>query len=122
MKKQRAKPGTKQGGEYFRIEIQPDNKFVTFRYHDVGDPGHIQRLAGRKENGSWETTTWLISKEDAHIENNKLVPDTKDAKELLEDLSEPIYVKGDVFKASDKSQRKQSKTGSSKSNVGNNKS
>ncbi|MBI4301657.1 MAG: hypothetical protein HY664_03540 [Chloroflexi bacterium] len=99
----RAKLGTKGGGEYFRIVVRPKEEFVVFRYHDIGEPGHIQRLAGRRSSGSWDTQTLLISKEDAHIEGDKLVPDTDDARGVLEQLgSEPKHVKEDIFEAKDR--------------------
>jgi hypothetical protein len=95
----REKPGA-GGGEYFRIAVRPKGEFRTFRYHDVGQPGHIQRLAGKRASGSWDTQAWLISKKDAHLENGKLVPDTEDARGVLEQLgSEPSYVEGDRFEA-----------------------
>jgi hypothetical protein len=101
--KRRAKPGTTGEGEYFRIELRSKEDFTTFRYHDVGDKGHLQRLAGKRPSGSWDTQTWLISKDDAHIEGDTLVPDTEDAKKLIESLgSQPKHLKGDVFEAKDK--------------------
>jgi len=99
----RAKPGTKGEGDYYRIELRDKNEFVTFRYQDVGEKGHLQRLAGKRSSGSWDTQAWLISKEDAHIEGDTLVPDSADARNLLDTLgSEPMHVKGDVFKAKDR--------------------
>lgn len=99
----RAKPGTKGEGDYYRIVVRPKGQFVTFRNHDIGQKGHIQRLAGKRSNGSWDTQTWLVSKEDAHIESDKLVPDTEDARELLEKLgSEPKHIKADIFEAKDR--------------------
>ena len=96
----RARPGVKGEGDFFRIIVRPKEEFITFRNQDVGKPGHIQRLSGHRKSGSWDTQAWLISKEDAHIENNKLIPDTEDAKEVLAELgSEPVYVKGDIFEA-----------------------
>src|SRR5437773_9727269 len=71
----RKKPGTGGTGEYYHVGVRPKQDFVTFRTQDVGDPGHIQRVAGKRQSGSWGTVKWLISKEDAHIEDNKLVPD-----------------------------------------------
>jgi hypothetical protein len=66
----------------------------------VGEPGHIQRVAGKRSSGSWETVKWLIGKEDAHIEGNRLVPDTKGAKEVLKELGvQPIHLNGDRFNA-----------------------
>ena len=101
--KDRAKVGEPGEGEYFRIIVRPKDQFVFFRYHDVGEKGHIMRLAGKRQSGSWATHAWLISKSDAHIEGTKLIPDTEDAKNLLKSLSsEPEYVEGDIFKAKDR--------------------
>jgi len=101
--KRRAKPGTTGEGEYYRIELRSTIDFTTFRYHDVGDKGHLIRLAGRRPSGSWDTQTWLVSKADAHIEGDTLVPDTEEAKKLIESLgSQPKHLKGDVFEAKDK--------------------
>lgn len=100
---QRAKPGTKGGGDYFRIVVRPKEQFVTFRNQDVGDPGHIQRLAGKRGSGSWSTQAWLVSKQDAHIENGSLKPDSSDAKDLFKKLgSQPKRVKADIFEAKDR--------------------
>src|SRR5438067_4681743 len=99
----RKKPGTTGEGEFYRIEVRDKGDFVTFRNQDVGEPGGIERLAGKRESGSWDTVTWLVDKKFAHIEGNKLVPDHKDAKALFEDLgSTPKHVKGDIFKAKDR--------------------
>jgi hypothetical protein len=99
----RAKPGTKGGGDYYRIVVRDKDEFTSFRYHDVGDKGHIQRLAGKRSSGSWVTQSWLISKDDAHLYGDNLVPDTADARKLLETLgSIPKHVKGDVFEAKDR--------------------
>jgi hypothetical protein len=93
----RAKPGTKGEGDYYRIIIRPKEEFVIFRYHDVGKPGGIQRLAGKRSSGSWADQAWLISKEDAHLANGKLVPDTSDAREILQVIGPAKHVRGDVF-------------------------
>ncbi len=101
--RKRAKPGTKGEGDYFRIVIRPKQEFNTFRYHDVGEKGHILRLAGKRSSGSWDTQVWLISKDDAHLEGDTLVADTDDARRLIESLgSEPKHVKGDIFGAKDR--------------------
>src|SRR5262245_47139783 len=98
--RQRKKPGTTGHGNYYHIAVRPKRQFVTFRTQDVGEPGHIQRVAGKRGSGSWDTLKWLISKEDAHVENESLVPDTDEARELLETLgSPPVHVKGDTFEA-----------------------
>lgn len=101
--RRRAKPGTKGEGDYFRIVVRPKGEFTTFRYHDVGEKGHILRLAGKRSSGSWDTQAWLIGKEDAHLEGNTLVADTDDAQKVIEALgSKPRHVKGDVFEAKDR--------------------
>ena len=98
----RKKPGTTGEGKFFRIEVRPSEEFVTFRNQDVGEPGGIERLAGKRESGSWDTVTWLVSKDFAHVEGKNRIPDHPDAKSLFEDLgSTPKHVKGDVFSAKD---------------------
>jgi hypothetical protein len=99
----RTKPGTGGGGEFFHIEVRPKGEFVTFRTQDVGGPGHVERRAGKRRSGSWDTQAWLVSKADAHVEGGKLIPDTEDARNLFATLgAEPVLVKGDIFKAKDR--------------------
>ena len=99
----RAKPGSQGEGDYYRIVVRDKAEFTTFRYHDVGDKGHILRLAGKRSSGSWDTQTWLISKDDAHVDGDTLVPDTEDASQLIASLgSQPMHVTGDIFKAKDR--------------------
>jgi hypothetical protein len=93
----RAKPGTKGEGSYYRIVVRPKEEFVTFRYHDVGRPGHIQRLAGKRSSGSWADQGWLISKMDGHIEHGKLVADTSEPRKILDVVGPVRHVKGDIF-------------------------
>ena len=101
--RKRAKPGTKGEGDYFRIVVRSKEEFTTFRYDDVGEKGHILRLAAKRSSGSWDTQAWLISKGDAHIEGDTLVADTDDARRVIEALgSKPKHVKGDVFEAKDR--------------------
>jgi len=100
---ERAEVGEAGEGEYWRIIVRPKEAFTTFRYHDVGEKGHIMRLAGKRESGSWATHAWLISKGDAHVEGEELVPDTEDARQLIQSLgSTPEHVEGDIFKARDR--------------------
>ncbi|MBA7623344.1 hypothetical protein ES703_30739 [subsurface metagenome] len=95
----RAKPGTKGKGNFYRIVVRPKSEFVTFRNHDVGTKGHLQRLAGRRKNGSWATQAWLIAKTDSRVSNGILVGKTSDAKKLLSKLQgTPKKVRGDIFK------------------------
>jgi len=99
----RAKPGTKGGGDYFRIVVRPKEQFVTFRMQDVGKPGGLQRLSGKRNSGSWSTQAWLVSKDFAHIDHDRLVADQKDAEDLLNKLgSTPKHVRGDIFEAKDR--------------------
>lgn len=96
----RKKPGSTGRGDYYHIEVRPGGDFVTFQTQDVGKRGHIQRVAGRRSSGYWSTVKWLIGKDDAHMDDHKLIPDTKDAKDVIERLgSKPVHVIGDRFKA-----------------------
>jgi hypothetical protein len=98
----RARPGSTGEGSYYHVEVRPKTGFKTFRTQDVGDKGHIQRVAGQRESGSWATVKWLISKNDAHVSGGKLVGDTSDVRNLLKKLgSAPAHQKGDQFKAKD---------------------
>jgi hypothetical protein len=99
----RRKPATTGEGNYYHVEVRPKSEFKTFRTQDVGDKGHIQRVAGKRESGSWATVKWLISKEDAHVQAGRLVGDTREAKDLLEKLgSEALHHVGDRFRAKDR--------------------
>ena len=99
--KRRSKPGTKGEGKYFRVVVRDKNDFTTFRNHDVGKKGgDLQRLSGKRSSGSWDTQTWLINKNSAHVESETLIAETEDVKNLLKTLgSKPKHIKGDVFKA-----------------------
>lgn len=96
----RAKPGSRAGGQFFHIEVRPARDFVQFRMQDVGGPGGVERLAGQRANGSWDTQKWLIEKSHAHLDNGTLVPDSLEAEKVLKSLgSPPVHVGGDRFKA-----------------------
>ena len=98
--RRRAKPGATGGGDYFHVEVRPRGEFQTFRTQDVGGPGGIQRVAGKRGSGSWDTQKWLIGKDQAHVERGRLVPDTEAARGVLESLgSAPTHVQADRFKA-----------------------
>jgi len=99
----RKKPGSGGQGNFYHVEVREGDDFETFRTQDVGDPGHLQRVGGKRTTGSWATVKWLISKEDAHVENGKLVGDTREAKDLLKKLRvQPVHVSGDRFQAKDR--------------------
>lgn len=96
----RAKPGAKGGGRFFHIELRPSGQFIGFRVQDVGKPGGVERVAGRRADGSWDTAKWLVEKTHAHLEGDHLVADSLEAEKLFKQLgSEPVHVSGDRFKA-----------------------
>ncbi len=96
-------PGTYDEGKFFRIGVRPKSDFVTFRIQDVGEPGGIERLAGKRASGTWDTVSWLVNKDLAHIEGDHLVADHSDAKELFGILgSSPKQITGDLFVAEDR--------------------
>ena len=96
----RKKPGAGGEGNYYHIAVRPKEAFVTFRTQDVGEVGHIQRVAGKRSSGSWDTVKWLISKEDAHIDHDELIPDSDEARKILAELgSQPVHITGDIFEA-----------------------
>lgn len=103
--KKREKPGATGEGKYYHIEIRPREQFTLFRTQDVGEKGGIQRVAGQRDDGSWETQTWLIGKELAHVEQGRLVPDAEAAREVLDDLeAAPEPIEGDRFRATPKTE------------------
>lgn len=67
---------------------------------DVGRPGGVERVAGRRADGSWDTAKWLIEKAHAHLANGTLVPDSLAAQKVLRSLgSAPVHLGGDRFRA-----------------------
>ena len=99
-KKRRRKNPGQGGGKFYRIEVRPKSEFVTFRTQDVGKKGHLERLAGKRSSGSWDTITWLVSKQDAHREGKTLVIDSLRVRTALKQIRGTItHKKGDVFSA-----------------------
>jgi len=95
----RKRPGA-GGGKFYRIQVRPKGEFVTFRTQDVGEPGHLERLAGKRSSGSWDTQAWLVAKEDAHVQGGTLIIDHAGTKTALKQIPGPIvHVKGDLFTA-----------------------
>ena len=82
----RAKPGARGKGGFFHIQVRPRTEFVFFRNQDVGRRGGIERVAGRRANGSWDTQKWLIGKTEAHRAGKQLAPDTAAARKVLKQL------------------------------------
>jgi hypothetical protein len=96
--RRRAKPGARGRGGFFHIQVRPKRDFVSFRNQDVGARGGIERVAGRRANGSWDTQKWLVGKTQAHIDGGKLVPDSLAAEKVLSQLgSTPRHLGGDRF-------------------------
>lgn len=103
MTHKRAQPGTKGGGEFYRIVVRPKGQFTSFRNHDVGDAKGLERVAGHRSSGSWATQAWLVSKDMAHVENGILIGDHPDAIKLIKSLqTQPVQKKMDVFEARDR--------------------
>ncbi|HEY4516731.1 MAG TPA: hypothetical protein VJG64_02190 [Candidatus Paceibacterota bacterium] len=93
-------PGTTGKGQFYRIEVRPKGDFVTFRNQDVGKKGGLERLAGKRRSGSWDTVSWLVSKKDAHVKSGHLMITDKKARTVLKSIrGHIVHVKGDVFKA-----------------------
>lgn len=98
--RKRRKPASSGQGEYYHVEVRPKSEFTTFRTQDVGAKGGIERVAGKRSSGSWDTQKWLIAKAHAHVEDGGLIPNTEDAREVLGTLgSKPMHIAGDRFKA-----------------------
>jgi hypothetical protein len=96
----RKKPGTTGKGKFYRIMVRPKGDFTSFRVQDVGEKGGLERLAGRRSSGSWDTVSWLVSKKDASVKNGHLMITGVKAQSVLKNLSGHIYhVEGDVFRA-----------------------
>ena len=96
----RKNPRTGGKGKFYRIVVRPKGEFASFRNHDVGKAGHIQRLAGRRKSGSWATQAWLIAKTDTEVKKEILIGKTKHAKDVISKLrTKPKKVKGDIFEA-----------------------
>jgi hypothetical protein len=109
--KSRQRPGA-GGGKFYRIEVRSKTDFVTFRTQDIGEPGHVERIAGKRSSGSWDTVTWLIAKNDAHLDGGKLIIDDPKSKTILKQIEGPItHKKSDVFRARPRKNTPKRKTG-----------
>jgi hypothetical protein len=97
-KARRAKPGARGAGGFFHIQVRQRTDFVSFRNQDVGKRGGIERIAGRRANGCWDTQKWLIGKSEAHRAGKRLEADTAAARKVLSQLgSTPRHLGGDRF-------------------------
>lgn len=96
----RKAPGTTGKGKFYRIEIRPKGQFSSFRMQDVGKKGGLERLAGHRKSGSWDTVSWLIAKDKAEIVKGHLKITGKKDQSVLKQIKGPIvHVKGDIFRA-----------------------
>lgn len=98
----RKKPGTTGAGKFYRIEVRPKGTFTSFRTQDVGASGGLERVAGRRKSGSWATATWLVFKENAHVNSRGelVIDDAAERASLEKALRGKItHVKGDIFAA-----------------------
>jgi len=99
--RKRKLPGTTGKGKFYRIEVRPKGDFVTFRNQDVGKKGGLERLAGKRRSGSWDTISWLVSKKGAHVDahGHLQVDDPKIRTAMKQLRGRIVHVKGDVFRA-----------------------
>lgn len=100
-KRTRKSPGAESEGRFFQIEVRPKKEFVTFRTQDVGEKGHLERIAEQRESGDWDTHTWLVAKDDAYVraDSSLSIVDVR-ARSVLEQIQGRIkHVKGDVYRA-----------------------
>jgi len=96
----RKAPGSTGKGKFYRIEIRPKGQFKTFRVQDVGKKGGLERLAGKRASGSWDTVSWLISKDKASVVKGHLKITDKKEQSVLKQIKGPIvHIKGDIFHA-----------------------
>lgn len=88
------------GGAYYHVRVRDKDQFERFRTHDVGARGGIRRIAGRRSDGSWDTHQWLIAKDRAHVEDGRLVADTADARQVLDQFGGEVrHIRADTFSA-----------------------
>lgn len=99
--RRRKLPGTTGKGKFYRIEVRPKGEFITFRNQDVGKRGGLERLAGKRSSGSWDTVSWLVSKKGAHVDahGHLKIDDQKMRTAMKQVRGRIIHVKGDVFRA-----------------------
>lgn len=95
----RQAPGSTGLGNFYHIIIRPKEQFNSFRVQDVGKHGGLERVAGHRPDGSWDTQAWLVEKKDARVIGGKLMLGGG-AKSLLNQIDGVItHLQGDIWKA-----------------------
>ena len=98
--RRRARPGSAGRGRFYHVIVRPRSQFVRFRVQDVGGRGGVERVAGQRASGSWDTVKWLIAKRHARVRGGRLLGVSAEARKLLRNLgSMPVQVAGDRFRA-----------------------
>ncbi|MDO8474082.1 MAG: hypothetical protein Q7S62_00810 [bacterium] len=96
----RKAPGSTGKGKFYRIELRPKGQFSSFRVQDVGKKGGLERLAGHRPSGSWDTVSWLIAKDKADMVKGYLKITGQKERSILNQIKGHIvHVKGDIFRA-----------------------
>jgi len=98
--RRRARPGSAGRGRFYHVIVRPRSQFVRFRVQDVGARGGVERVAGQRASGTWDTVKWLIAKRHARVRGGALVGTSVEARKLLRALgSTPVQISGDRFRA-----------------------
>ena len=80
----------------YQIVLHPRAGFVAMRRRTVA--AGIERLDGRRADGSWAVVEWAVAKTLARNERGELVSDDPNAAALLDELGPLKHVRGDRFK------------------------
>lgn len=72
--------------DFYLIIVRPKAEFVAFRFCGCGHSNRNHQLEGQTGQGNWNTQAWYISKNEAHIDEEKLVGDSEEAKSIISSL------------------------------------
>ncbi len=94
------RPGTGIKEKFYRIEVRPKEQAADVKIEDTELGGHVERVLMKGSDGVWRTATWLVAKEDAHVENGELIVDDPEARPVLRRIQGAItHKEGDIFRA-----------------------